>query len=1059
MTSSSNPINFTFEAQAQENTTLFINSTRTNISIQPFSPLLLRFKFDANTTNAKLIVSSEDSRCMIISADYTMCPTIKTFDRNIKFGGSTKRIQKGGVLYLKKCQNQNRKSKCQDGELFIILETQPLNDICEHNYTHTSTSDLIFHSFEKDANLTKTISITVRSAEITKFDWYINLMIGLIVPFIVTVIIFVPSLSSQLCISSVKRCFTSILRRGVGYTRMSTSLEANQNIVNSATIPLTGFEKKCYKSTDNRDENAPATPQKQKQLPNHNSPSFAQLSDPNYYQSSYSFAFNNSINVLWALALQTSWYLLPAYQFVALSRNEINMLDEDSQYCYYDNICAKPYTFESLQIQVPSFHNILSNLPYMSLGFFSMVLAFVRKFKRKQKTAILMSLGASLMIEGIFSAMYHVCPSTYNFQFDTTFMYTMLLLHISILLYLNSPSSPTPTEKTDASLSNGVRSPQVSKTQKRSQFSQWIIFAAITLLGWLVALKRNFEKKVHALLFFVLTFVAFVYLLVQLICIIIYTLEYYSSSAGANGEPGSDSTNTKDGVCKTVASKDTNPFYFNTNKLTWQNIKRIITYRTISLVLIISLIIICILYSIGIGIGTTVGLIGVFKNNTGTDIEKVDNGVDVNVRLIHLAAIISFSYYLYEANIEIGNRSNPNVQNSEKTRKIKLIVILLLSNIGYTILPLIISIKRLNSLTNYFLFALGMNWFILYMYTMFKKCFLYCNSRSCFRKCFFCNIWWFYVNIIQILGLFLMFVAGYFFVNTSYNTNTTPLKSLNMNTGCWSILWIEKVYDAHDWWHVFSAFSVYFISISMLFFNEDLDSIEQAKRELETPQTLLSVHISLEPSKYSQFSIPKREGNLLDIHEDPDARQLLQFCYPHFNNWKPIKIEADGNCLFNVFAMFLLGKHDTEMSKILRVYSTFELISNIDVYKRDERCRGYLRHPDGREADDHEIETEIIKEAKCCAQFGKWCGYITLIAIANILRRPIRLVHPINSNNIKLAHDPNVMNQTINPTVTEPAAETIYLLACGNVDGLKRGEEWRPSHFVLLIDTNSPADV
>ena len=256
----------------------------------------------------------------------------------------------------------------------------------------------------------------------------------------------------------------------------------------------------------------------------------------------------------------------------------------------------------------------------------------------------------------------------------------------------------------------------------------------------------------------------------------------------------------------------------------------------------------------------------------------------------------------------------------------------------------------------------------------------------------------------------------------------------------------------------------------MLFYNEDM-----AKRELETMFTTLnklasqllddgtfikSAKTCLESLKYRQFSIPEHENNnLLDIGVDPDARKILLFCEYKFKNWEPIKIEADGNYLFNVFATFIIGKHDAEMSKILRVYSTFELISNIDVYKRDELCRGYLRHPDGRQADDHEIEKEIVKETKCCAQLGKRCGYITLIAISNILRRPIRLVHPIPSNNFNLALDHSVMNQTINPTVTEPAAETIYMLACGNVDCLERCEEWCPNHFVLLIDPNSPANV
>ena len=114
------------------------------------------------------------------------------------------------------------------------------------------------------------------------------------------------------------------------------------------------------------------------------------------------------------------------------------------------------------------------------------------------------------------------------------------------------------------------------------------------LLAWLVVLYENLEKIFSAILFFVLTFVAFVYLLVQLIWIIIYKLEYYPSSAGANGEPGSGSTNANDGVGKPVATKDTKPFIFNTNKLTWKNIlvRSKITYRNILIILIILLIII-----------------------------------------------------------------------------------------------------------------------------------------------------------------------------------------------------------------------------------------------------------------------------------------------------------------------------------------------------------------------------------------------------------------------------------------------------------------------------------
>ena len=97
-------------------------------------------------------------------------------------------------------------------------------------------------------------------------------------------------------------------------------------------------------------------------------------------------------------------------------------------------------------------------------------------------------------------------------------MYTMLLIHISFVLCLNSPVSLTKQYK---SSSNSLGNPQVYKTKKPMQVSQWAIFAALILLAWMVVLYKNLEIKVSAILFFVFTVVAFVYLLLQLICIML----------------------------------------------------------------------------------------------------------------------------------------------------------------------------------------------------------------------------------------------------------------------------------------------------------------------------------------------------------------------------------------------------------------------------------------------------------------------------------------------------------------------------------------------------------
>ena len=42
------------------------------------------------------------------------------------------------------------------------------------------------------------------------------------------------------------------------------------------------------------------------------------------------------------------------------------------------------------------------------------------------------AMGLALIMEGIMSGCYHVCPNHTNFQFDTAFMYTIALLILEV---------------------------------------------------------------------------------------------------------------------------------------------------------------------------------------------------------------------------------------------------------------------------------------------------------------------------------------------------------------------------------------------------------------------------------------------------------------------------------------------------------------------------------------------------------------------------------------------------------------------------------------------------
>ena len=50
------------------------------------------------------------------------------------------------------------------------------------------------------------------------------------------------------------------------------------------------------------------------------------------------------------------------------------------------------------------------------------------KYGIPQHFGMYYAMGLALIMEGIMSGCYHVCPNHTNFQFDTAFMYTISIL-------------------------------------------------------------------------------------------------------------------------------------------------------------------------------------------------------------------------------------------------------------------------------------------------------------------------------------------------------------------------------------------------------------------------------------------------------------------------------------------------------------------------------------------------------------------------------------------------------------------------------------------------------
>lgn len=141
----------------------------------------------------------------------------------------------------------------------------------------------------------------------------------------------------------------------------------------------------------------------------------------------------------WHLVTVAIFYGVPVVQLVVTYQKILNQTgDQDS--CYYNFLCAHPLGILS------DFNHVFSNVGYVALGLLFLVLVKRRELIHQRLTLVddavvkscgiprhfglFYAMGLALMMEGVLSACYHVCPSKSNFQFDTAFMYVIAVLSI-----------------------------------------------------------------------------------------------------------------------------------------------------------------------------------------------------------------------------------------------------------------------------------------------------------------------------------------------------------------------------------------------------------------------------------------------------------------------------------------------------------------------------------------------------------------------------------------------------------------------------------------------------
>jgi hypothetical protein len=137
------------------------------------------------------------------------------------------------------------------------------------------------------------------------------------------------------------------------------------------------------------------------------------------------------------IPLLSLFYIIPSAQLVYYEKQRAEESGSLEQ-CYLNYGCSRPYGIFT------DFNHIVSNFGYIWYGVIFILLVNLKSkylpdenrtdsdhmgmLGIPQQHSIFFTLGVGMIMQGVFSMIFHVCPSNISLQFDTTMMYIMMSL-------------------------------------------------------------------------------------------------------------------------------------------------------------------------------------------------------------------------------------------------------------------------------------------------------------------------------------------------------------------------------------------------------------------------------------------------------------------------------------------------------------------------------------------------------------------------------------------------------------------------------------------------------
>ncbi|RZC40785.1 Sid-1-related A [Asbolus verrucosus] len=358
-----------------------------SITVSPSQTRYYYYQFPNNKSDTAIIeITSNDDVCLTVSIQDSYCPVFD-LDKDISYEGKYQTINRKGGMSI-------RRRDFPDG-FFLVFVAKADNYECneKHSLLPHRVPDVKFE------NRTSMVEFTVIKG-INAKDYGVASLItlGAIGGFYVLAIVMVFVFTRWGTISRFKKCQTTDV----------TDHDRDNEMVAEPILTEEDRRQLLQKKTltVNLLARAPVKDRKR------------------------------SYNYLWHILSIAIFYSIPVVQLVSTYQRVVNRTG-DQDMCYYNFLCANPAWGLS------DFNHIFSNVGYVFMGILFLCVVLHRHATISNSSTgvpihygVFYAMGIALIIEGILSACYHICPSQSNYQFDTSFMYVMAVLCM-VKLYQN----------------------------------------------------------------------------------------------------------------------------------------------------------------------------------------------------------------------------------------------------------------------------------------------------------------------------------------------------------------------------------------------------------------------------------------------------------------------------------------------------------------------------------------------------------------------------------------------------------------------------------------------